>query len=426
MIIPLLLRSGGAGSGIGWGLARAKERRDGSGPESGKTRVLERRRLMAQFWYSSARGRRPAMEDSHFTAECPVSKWIMFAVCDGHGGTGVVRYLEKTLTERVLSALGRASRDNAASVMPMPMPLPPHARNPYTVPVRPSYLRQCMRLLVIALDSEMERELKTPEARGSGSTLIMMAYQPLTRQIALVNVGDSRAVLALPAPLPRTRISQTPHALNPPAGGSGAVVVAPGAATVGGAGAAVEPGVGVGVGVGGVGAVAPVGFARVDGAPKRLIETKDHKPGDKDELLRVTAAGSFVSKNRVGGILALSRAMGDYSLKKSLRLPYDPVSGAVCALPDVQVGYISPVSFATAVLACDGIWDVLSSQEAVEIAELALQSGENPADKLVHVAFQKLSSDNLTCLVVRLHPAFYPRTPHPPIQTHTHSLTMPR
>ena len=304
------------------------------------------------------------MEDRHFTAECPISKWILFAVCDGHGGTGVVKYLEKILSKRILAALNRASLDHhvatttlipvaptiattvasvAAAVSTIPPDLDAAAVAAYAKPVRASYLRQAMKLAVVSIDSELEKEMKTSAERGSGSTLLMMAYQPLTRQIVLINVGDSRAVLSL----------------------------------------------------------------SLEGKTRKLIETKDHKPADKDEFMRITAAGSFVSKDRVGGILALSRAMGDFSLKTSIKQGggYDPVSGAVCALPDVQVGYINPVSFATVVLACDGIWDVMTSEEAVDVVEQSLARAENPAEKLVHTAFQKLSSDNLTCLVVRLHPA---------------------
>lgn len=324
---------------------------------------------MAQFWYSSARGRRPSMEDIHITAECPVSKWILFAVCDGHGGTHVVKFLEKVLSARILKALARASQEDAAAAA---------SGLTYQSPVRASYLRQCLKLAVISLDAEIEREIKTIEGRGSGSTLVMMAYQPLTRQIVLVNVGDSRAVLSFPN-------SQSTTLMSPGAGSFPLTTAA----------------------VGGM------GFLR-RGGQRRLIETKDHKPTDKDEMLRVIGAGSFVSKSkRVGGILALSRAMGDFSLKTSLRSKYDPVNGAVCAMPDVQVGYINPTSFATAVLACDGIWDVMSSQEAAETAEQALAANENPAEKLVHVAFQKQSSDNLTCLVIRLHPRLIPPPPTP-------------
>lgn len=290
---------------------------------------------MAQYYYSSARGRRPSMEDIHITVEDPVSKWIVFAVCDGHGGTAVVKHIEKILAKRVLAALAKASDEAIPGA-----------------PIRPSYIRQSMKLLILAIDAEIERELKSDAARNSGCTLNMMAYNPLTRQIVLVNVGDSRSVLSLPN-----------IAKNSP------------------------------------------GSSAANANGRKLIETKDHKPGDKLETLRIAAAGSYVARGRVGGILALSRAMGDFSLKGSLRLPYDPVAGAVCALPDVQVGYISPLSAATALLCCDGVWDVMTSEEAVNVAEAALAANQNPAEKLVHTAFQKMSSDNLTCLVVRLHPA---------------------
>lgn len=331
------------------------------------------------------------------TSECPVSKWMLFAVCDGHGGTAVVKHVEKILAKRVLAALGRASIENAATTSST------SAKSPYSVPVRAPYLRQCLKLLVVALDNELHREITTGKGRNSGCTLIMMAYQPLTRQIALVNLGDSRAVLSFPTPVntPATAGAAT-AATN--AGTAKAPIAAAAAGKAAGSSAAAAV---VGVAVGStVDAKLAGGGVRAT----KLIETKDHKPDDKDELLRVTAAGSFVKGKRVGGILALSRALGDFTLKGSLRLAFDPVNGAVCALPDVQVGYVAPAQFATAILGCDGIWDVMSSQEAIDVADAALANKENPADKLVHVAFQKLSSDNLTCLVVRLHPMFKPPT----------------
>jgi protein phosphatase PTC2/3 len=262
------------------------------------------------------------MEDIHLTAECPHSRWIVWAVCDGHGGTGVVKKLSTLLVPTVLGALSKL--------------------HPGAGPVRPNYLRQYIREVIVALDRTLERECTTSALRNSGSTLILMAYQPLTRQIVLVNVGDSRAVLSFPS----------------------------------------------------------------QGGVEQLVETKDHKPSDKEETMRVLAAGSHVTHNRVGGILALSRAMGDFSLKHTQTESYNPVGGAVCAVPDVQVGHLSPTAGATAILACDGIWDVMKSKEAIGVVEstIAGASKTNPAEFLVQTAFQKGSSDNLTALVVHLHP----------------------
>lgn len=41
----------------------------------------------------------------------------------------------------------------------------------------------------------------------------------------------------------------------------------------------------------------------------------DHKPENKDEMERIKAAGGFVDEGRVQGIIAVSRAIGDWEYK---------------------------------------------------------------------------------------------------------------
>ena len=43
----------------------------------------------------------------------------------------------------------------------------------------------------------------------------------------------------------------------------------------------------------------------------------DHKPQDRREHERITAAGGTVVANRVNGHLALSRALGDFTFKQN-------------------------------------------------------------------------------------------------------------
>lgn len=63
---------------------------------------------------------------------------------------------------------------------------------------------------------------------------------------------------------------------------------------------------------------------------------------------------------RVNGSLNLSRALGDMEYKQSKHLP--PAEQIVTAYPDVrQLQLGSNVEFM--ILACDGIWDVLSNQQ---------------------------------------------------------------
>ena len=79
-------------------------------------------------------------------------------------------------------------------------------------------------------------------------------------------------------------------------------------------------------------------------------------------MRRIQNAGGFVEDGRVNGALALSRALGDFDYKKNNKLK--PKEQAVTASPDVK---IVPITADTQfiMLACDGVWDVKSSQECV-------------------------------------------------------------
>ena len=63
---------------------------------------------------------------------------------------------------------------------------------------------------------------------------------------------------------------------------------------------------------------------------------------------------------RVNGSLNLSRAIGDMEYKQSAHLT--AAEQAVTANPDVRELRLGP-SYEFMILACDGIWDVLSNQQ---------------------------------------------------------------
>lgn len=118
-------------------------------------------------------------------------------------------------------------------------------------------------------------------------------------------------------------------------------------------------------------------LARQDasGAYVAMALSEDHKPDLPTERERIMNAGSSVAFGRVNGSLALSRAIGDRSFKQNENLPAD--KQAVTALPDVlQVELTAADRFI--VLACDGIWDCMSNQEAVDFVAQAL-----PKDRAV-------------------------------------------
>jgi len=90
----------------------------------------------------------------------------------------------------------------------------------------------------------------------------------------------------------------------------------------------------------------------------------DHKPDNIEERERIEAAGGFVEEGRVRGILSLSRALGDLEYKQSGHLPVE--KQMITCVPDRDsVERKNDDQFL--ILACDGIWDCLTSQEAVQM-----------------------------------------------------------
>ena len=132
--------------------------------------------------------------------------------------------------------------------------------------------------------------------------------------------------------------------------------------------------------------------------------TDDHKAAREDETARVEAAGGqilFWNGVRVMGLLAVSRAIGDHSLR-----PY------VIADPEVTV-MNRHVGDELLVMASDGLWDVITNQEACSLAKKCLlrarQKGstrENAArvaaTVLTRAAVDRGSRDNVTVLVIDL------------------------
>lgn len=91
---------------------------------------------------------------------------------------------------------------------------------------------------------------------------------------------------------------------------------------------------------------------------KSLDLSKDHKPDLPAERSRVIAAGHYVEESRVDGVIAISRALGDWEYKSST-LP--PEKMAVSGYPDVTKTAITPHT-EFIICACDGIWDCMTSQ----------------------------------------------------------------
>ncbi|KAG8536741.1 hypothetical protein GDO81_025765, partial [Engystomops pustulosus] len=100
---------------------------------------------------------------------------------------------------------------------------------------------------------------------------------------------------------------------------------------------------------------------------KAVDMSYDHKPEDELELARIKNAGGKVTMDgRVNGGLNLSRAIGDHFYKRNRNLP--PEEQMISALPDIKVLTLNE-EHEFMVIACDGIWNVMSSQEVVDFIQ---------------------------------------------------------
>ncbi|XP_065866769.1 protein phosphatase 2C 16 [Euphorbia lathyris] len=140
----------------------------------------------------------------------------------------------------------------------------------------------------------------------------------------------------------------------------------------------------------------------------------DHKPNREDEYARIEASGGKVIQwngHRVFGVLAMSRSIGDRYLKPWI-------------IPEPEVMFIPRArDDECLILATDGLWDVMTNEEACEVARKRILlwhkkygvttttaergNGIDPAsqaaaDYLSILAQQKGSKDNISVIVVDL------------------------
>jgi protein phosphatase PTC1 len=257
------------------------------------------------------------MEDAHVTVDQynGHKRQGYFAVYDGHGGRGVVEFIEKVLHVNLQIEL-EESKTSKRSV------------------------EECMKSAFLITDIQSKEQ----NLLLSGSTAVVCYIEVLdddTRVLHTANCGDARAVLAR--------------------GG------------------------------------------------KAIRLTCDHKATDPEEQKRIEDEMGFVMRGRVLGILAVSRSFGDHSLKQF-----------VPALPFYRNDrMVQEDKFL--IIACDGVWDVMTDQEAVDFVNEKIDqalncddegksSNESPfatfqetvARQLVDEALARNSTDNVTVQIVLL------------------------
>lgn len=142
----------------------------------------------------------------------------------------------------------------------------------------------------------------------------------------------------------------------------------------------------------------------------------DHKPVLPKEMERIHDSGGWVENCRVNGSLALSRALGDFKYKqnKKVKAERQIVTGLLknlisqkfdsqllnfhfhsfAAYPDVEIHDIDE-SWEFALIASDGIWDVLSNDDVVQMCLRKIAIGTLPEQICEELMTECLSPDLL-------------------------------
>ncbi|XP_064484398.1 protein phosphatase 1A-like isoform X2 [Ornithodoros turicata] len=129
--------------------------------------------------------------------------------------------------------------------------------------------------------------------------------------------------------------------------------------------------------------------------------TRDHKPINPGEKERIQRAGGSVMIQRVNGSLAVSRALGDYEYKQVVGR--GPTEQLVSPEPEVTVQARDTTHDEFLVLACDGIWDVMSNEELCQFIRHQLtlmESLEAVCASVIDICLYRGSKDNMSVVLV--------------------------
>lgn len=272
------------------------------------------------------------------------------AVFDGHGGDECSSFLVEALPRHIRNAM-LAERENLHNAVEQSRSV---NRQDQTEDAVSELMRKILKGAYLRTDKEFITPKNAPQSGSTAATVVLFG-----RRLFAANVGDSRVVLCR------------------------------------GGGQCVEL-------------------------------TSDHKPSRPDEAARVRAAGGFILHKRVMGELAITRAFGDKSFKMGIKAMLEEeaeeLAGAsdgsdqvkdltaplVSAEPEIASMILSH-NDEFLLLACDGLFDVFRSQDAIALArqELIAHRGE-PAEVARILSDQAIrvrrSRDNVSILIIVLRP----------------------
>jgi len=152
--------------------------------------------------------------------------------------------------------------------------------------------------------------------------------------------------------------------------------------------------------------------------------SEDHKPNLEREKRRIQDAGmtvtseTFIENGQEIAIhrvqkspsnrLAVSRAFGDFEYKTNQGV--SPDEQAVTAAPEVKIHSRNSETDMFLVLACDGVWDVMTNDDVAKfIVDSSKERSNDPrgrlsqiGDELLKESYQRNSQDNMTVVIAAL------------------------
>jgi len=126
--------------------------------------------------------------------------------------------------------------------------------------------------------------------------------------------------------------------------------------------------------------------------------SSDHKPSIPFEKERIINSGGQVTQGRVQGTLAVARAFGDIEFKDKLTFG----AGVLTCEPDIKIWNVADAT-EFMVLACDGLWDVMSNEEVAQYVRKRLLKGirsQKVCEELVRYAYKIGSTDNISVVII--------------------------
>merc|ERR1711872_1197839 len=134
---------------------------------------------------------------------------------------------------------------------------------------------------------------------------------------------------------------------------------------------------------------------------KPVLATQDHKPSNEPEKERIQNAGGSVMIQRVNGSLAVSRALGDFEYKNVDGK--GPTEQLVSPEPEFYIKERNEAGDEFLVLACDGVWDVMSNEEICSFISHRMKVHDNLetiCNEVIDTCLYKGSRDNMSIIII--------------------------